>query len=222
MKMKFVSILLSVLICWGCSPKVLEGTYQTYYKGGVLMAGEILQLDDEQQFFLKHWSDDLSSNKKGGGRYHIDDGFLILKFEDLEEEESTATQSNLLPVGEGKLSYEILVQDNEDEPLIGVNISLLDANQKLIKGVVTNVEGRCDLQTDANNPPNKIDVSYIGMEGLSLSLNDKQSKRIEITLVAKTKYWKAKDQLKYKYKTRGSYLILDDGRSRKLKLKKVF
>jgi len=222
MKIKFVSILLSMLIFNGCSPKVLEGTYQTYYEGGVLMAGEILQLDDEQRFFFKHWSDDVSSNKKGGGTYQANNGYLILSFEEIEEEKSMANQSIIPSTEEGKINYEISIYDNENEPLIGVSISLLDVNQQLIEAAVTNIEGRRNLQIEASNQPSKIDISYIGMEGLSLSLNDKQSKKIEITLVEKTKVWKAEDLLKYKYKVRGPYLILEDGERRKRKLKKTF
>ncbi len=64
--MLFFSVpLLSLLVA--CTPTYLEGTYCSYIKEGVLLAGDCYTFEKEGTFEINTWSDIMEGNRIGKG-----------------------------------------------------------------------------------------------------------------------------------------------------------
>lgn len=78
----------------------------------------------------------------------------------------------------------VVTSSSDKSPLIGVNITELDANNRIVSGTLTDVNGHYVLRV--KNMQNRISVSYIGFEKRILNIENKRSINIVLQDNAKT------------------------------------
>ena len=61
------------------------------------------------------------------------------------------------------------ITDKENKPLQGVSVSEMDADNRIVKGTQTDIEGNFVLKNV--NPKNRISLSYIGYKTITQRLN---------------------------------------------------
>lgn len=82
---------------------------------------------------------------------------------------------------------EVIIQgsvtgQSDGEPLIGVNVAEVDANNRVVSGTVTDFDGKFVLRI--RNTENKLTFSYVGYNGFERKIGN--STRIDVKLVEKT------------------------------------
>lgn len=87
----------------------------------------------------------------------------------------------------GQRPGEVIIQgsvsgQSDGEPLIGVNVAEVDANNRVVSGTVTDFDGKFVLRI--RNTENKLTFSYVGYNGFERKIGN--STRIDVKLVEKT------------------------------------
>lgn len=87
----------------------------------------------------------------------------------------------------GQRPGEVIIQgsvtgQSDGEPLIGVNVAEVDANNRVVSGTVTDFDGKYVLRI--RNTENKLTFSYVGYNGFERKIGN--STRIDVKLVEKT------------------------------------
>jgi len=132
---------------------------------------QALELKEDGTFKYNYSSDDLNSNKKGVGKYQVENKNLILKFSELEMDVSSATENKAsLKFSE---VIRLLVQDTEGQPLIGVTLTLREKNGKVLLNGISNEKGNCVLKWKKGQKPAFLEASYTGFSNLLLDVPDK-------------------------------------------------
>ncbi len=220
--MKKIGIIYLFLIFISCSRSTFSaGTYETYAENAVLMVGNTLQLKADKTFDLKHWSDDISGNKKGMGKYEIKGNQLVLNFEDYPNQESGIHQKELsFGSTQDGYTYQFKVVDKNKKPLLGVNITCYNAENQLISGGTTNVSGTLSMVLSQKKHPHKISLSYLGFEEMEIDLSENPASKVfEVNLAETTRYYKEGEQKTYEFKARKGGLLTLKENGRKLVLK---
>lgn len=196
-----------------CSPQIdiTQNTYQSFVESGILMEGNTIRFYGENQFEFKHWSDNLSSNKKGMGKYQIEGNSLILNFEEPEKEANTVTAKTNDSADSN--AFNMHIQDSNKKPLIGVICAVLDSESNPLAQCATDKNGACQLTIDqlSKAKAKEIKVTYLGMNEESIEVKGGKAMTYGVTLTGKTKYYPAGTRLIYKAKTQKDVLVLEDG-----------
>ncbi len=110
---------------------------------------------------------------------------------------SLLTTNNALAqsAGSGKILQGVVTSSSDKSTLIGVNISELDVNNRVVNATITDINGKYVLKV--KNPKNRIQISYVGYEKqilsipakdvLNVALADNQKSLSTVEIVAKKK-----------------------------------
>jgi len=164
----FPTLLLLLFLC-GCQPKSIIGLYSTAQPDVMSFVNQELDLKEDGTFAYRFSSDDINSNKKGKGIYNYAEQKLVLNFKRQEE--------GLSSVKKNKASLKftqvlkVLVQDLDNNPLIGVTLTLRDEKDKIILNGISNEKGYSVLKWKAGQTPNSLEVSYTGFSNLITPLD---------------------------------------------------
>ena len=206
-----MAIIVSIML-FACSPKSITGIYSSHVKDGVLMAGYTYDFHPDGTFDMKFWSDDISSNRQGRGIYSIDKGNLLLTYGDFEPVTSSYTVRSF-PSDDNNLSaLNFTIYDHDGTALGGVNIIIRDTGGEMVAKGITNISGSSVIRVPQTDIPKIIDISYTGRDKLSIPLPDAGSKSFEIMLSNKTRYVPNGKKRSYRYRVKGDYLKLKEGK----------
>ena len=214
-------IVMPLLVLSGCVTQQLSGTYTTYSKSGMLMAGRTIDFDRDSSVVFRIWSDDLAGNKEGSGKYSLNGNTLIITFDEPVIHKTVVNE--ILTDKSDNNSHSIRIETFDKlsrKPLVGVTLSLMNTQTRSTTYGVTDAEGLFDSFTiPAGEDTLLLKTSYLGMREVEHGFTSTSSMEIEIQMVHKTNYFKAGEVLKYRYQIKGKKLKLirlyDDGRERR-------
>lgn len=188
MKTKLVIIGLLLLIM-GCSKSILiPSTYvEKHDKNVVLFVSEEYKFKDENKFEYKYWSDDLNSSRYGVGNFQINKRSLLLEFTDetLTNPKSTLISKDTSIADSSQNFYQVHVKTYSGINLAGVNFFLTNLNNKIIKGITTNMNGMAKLVLSKKSMPSLLKINALGYEDMIFEINDNESLNFEVTLAEK-------------------------------------
>jgi len=195
-----------------CSPKIgiTNNTYQSFVESGLLMSGSTVRFYGDNQFEFKQWSDDISSNKKGKGKYQIEGNNLMLNFE-VHEEERNEVKTQVTSSSDSN-TFKMHIQDSKKNPLLGVICSVWGDESNPLTHCATDKNGECQLKSDNLSEAKEIKVSCFGMNEEIIDLKGEKAVDYEVTLTEKINYYPAETRFIYTFKTQKNILILDDGK----------
>lgn len=198
-----------ILLGFGCSPLVLDGTYVTPKpETGFLSNGDNFHFFDSNRVEVLHWSDNLSKEKFGEGVFTVKGKNLNIQFDSALSRNPILKDSIFENNAEHLTTYVFNLINKKEEPVIGVEISAFDKNGNEINYSTSNPHGFTKMEIPARKDTLNVTFNFPGYENMKFASNNKQSRIITFLMPHLRDEYQKGEELNYKVKFKKGKLHL--------------